>query len=100
MSMLQPAKAATPATALKGFVGQARVAPAAVVMVKVIDAVLVVTVLPLASWTVTVGWVVKAMPPVELEGLVVKASLVAGPAVMVRLALTALVSPLEVAVSV
>jgi hypothetical protein len=40
------------------------------------------------------------MPPVELEGLVVKTSLVAAPAVMVRLVLTALVSPPAAAVSV
>ena len=98
--MLQPAKVATPATAALGFVVQAKVAPAGVVMVKVTDAVLAVTVLPPASWTATTGWVAKATPPVELDGLVVKASLVAAPTVMVKLALTALVSPLEAAVSV
>ena len=79
---------------------QARVAPAGVVMLKVTGAVLVVTVLPPASWTLTTGWVAKATPPVELDGLVVKVSLVAEPTVMVKLALTALVSPLEAAVSV
>ena len=100
MSMLQPAKVATPATAFLGFAVQARVAPAGVVMLRVTDAVLVVTVLPPASWTATTGWVAKAMPPVEPEGLVVKASLVAVPAVMVKLALTALVRPVAVAVSV
>ena len=69
-------------------------------MVRVTESDPVVTVLPPASWTVTTGWVAKAMPPVEPEGLVVKASLVAAPTVMVKLVLTALVSPPEVAVSV
>jgi hypothetical protein len=62
-------------------------------MVRVTGALLVVTVLPAASYTVTTGWVPKAVPPVELDGLVVKASLVADPAVMLKLVLTALVSP-------
>ena len=100
MSILQPAKVATPEAAALGLAVQVRVAPAGVVMVRVTEAALVVTVLPPASWTATTGWVANAMPPVEPEGLVVKASLVAGPTVMVKLALTALVSPLEVAVSV
>jgi hypothetical protein len=98
--MPQPAKVATPAMAFVGFAVQARVAPAGVVMVKVIDAVLVVTALPPASWTVTTGWAAKATPPVELDGLVVNASLAAEPTVIVKLVLTALVSPLEAAVSV
>jgi hypothetical protein len=67
-------------------------------MVRVTEFVPVV-VLPPASWTVTTGWVPKAVPLVELEGLVVKASLVAGPEI-VKPALTALVSEPEVAVSV
>src|SRR5450631_579564 len=91
--MLQPAKVASPATAVLGFVVQARVAPAGVVMTRVTGAVLVVTVLPPASWTATTGWVPKAVPPVEPEGLVVTASLVAGPAPIVMLELTALLSP-------
>src|SRR5450631_571775 len=98
--MLQPAKVATPATAFVGFAVQARVAPAGVVMVRVTGAVLVVTVLPPGSWTATTGWLAKGVPPVELEGLVVKASWVADPALTVKLVLTALVSPPEAAVSV
>ena len=98
--MLHPVKVAIPVTAFVGLAAQASAAPAGVVMVNVIDAVLVVTVLPLASWTVTTGWVPKAMPPVELEGLVVNASLVADPAVMVKLLLAAAVSVPEAAVSV
>ena len=70
-------------------------------MVRVIDAVLVVTVLPPASWTVTTGCAAKATLCVVLaDGEVVKASLVAEPTVMVKLVLTALVRPLEAAVSV
>src|ERR1017187_9677577 len=98
--ILQVVNVSTPATAAFGLVAQARVAPAGVVMVKVIEAVLVVTVLPPASWTVTTGCAAKlVLTAVELDGLVVKASLVAGPK-MVKLALTALERPLEAAVSV
>jgi hypothetical protein len=43
---------------------------------------------------------VNAVPPVEPDGDVVTASLLAVPAVMVKLVLIALVSPLAVAVSV
>ena len=79
---------------------QVRVAPAGVVMVKVTDAVLVVTLLPFASWMVTPGCAAKlVLTAVEVDGLVVKATWVAGPK-MVTLALTALVRPLEAAVSV
>jgi hypothetical protein len=60
--MLQPVKVSTPATAFLGFAVQVRVAPAGVVMVRVTEAVLVVTVLALASWMVTTGWVPKIFP--------------------------------------
>jgi hypothetical protein len=46
------------------------------------------------------GCVANAIPPVELEGLVAKTSLVAAPGLMAKQLLTALVSPLEAAVSV
>ena len=100
LSMAQPSKLATPATASTGFSVQVSTAPAGVVILRFTEAVLAVTVLPPASWTVTTGWVGKGMPPVELEGLVVKASLVAGPTEIVKLALAALVSPVAVAVRV
>ena len=101
LSMLQPAKLATPEEAFVGLAVQVRVAPAGVVMVRVTGALLVVTVLAPASWTATTGWMAKTLPAVvEPEGVAVKASLVAGPTVMVKLALTALVSPAAVAVSV
>jgi hypothetical protein len=96
---LHPAKVATPATAFVGFAVQVSTAPAGVVMFKVTEVLLEATVLPPASWTATTGCVVKAVPPVELEGLVTNASLVAGPK-MVKLVLTAAVSPLAVAVRV
>jgi hypothetical protein len=99
--MVQPAKFATPATADFGLAAQVRMAPpAGAVMLRVTGAVLEVAVLPPASWTVTTGWVANATPTVDPEGLVVKASLVAGPVEMVKLVLTAAVSPLEVAVKV
>ena len=81
MSMPQPAKVATPEAAFVGLAVQAKVAPPGVVMLRVTEALLTVTVLPLTSCTATTGWVVNAAAPVAPEGLVVKASLVAGPAV-------------------
>ena len=100
MSMLQPVKEAAPVTVFAGLDVQLRTAPAGVVMLKVTATTPVVTVLPPASWTATTGWVAKAAPLVELDGLAVKASFMADPTVMVKLVLTALVSPLPVAVSV
>ena len=99
MSIRQPAKVATPEEAGVGLAVQLRMAPAAVVILRVTELVPAV-VLPPASWTATTGWVAKAIPPVELDGLVVNASFVADPTLMLKLALTALVSPVAVAVSV
>ena len=100
MSTLHPAKVATPETAFEGLAVQVSVAPAGLVMVRVTEAPLEVTVLPPASWIATTGWVTKTVPPVAPDGLVAKASLVAVPTLIVKLALTALVRPLEVAVKV
>jgi hypothetical protein len=97
-SSRQPAKVATPAVAVTGFAVHVRVGPPDVTL-RVTAAVLLATVLPLASWMVTTGWVLRTWFTPELEGFLVKASLVAG-AVMVTLALTAAVSPLAAAVSV
>ena len=100
MSMVQPAKLATPEMATFGFVAQVRVAPAGVVMERLTEAVLPVTVLPPASWIATTGWVAKTVPPVAPDGLVAKASLVAAPTLIVKLALTSAVRPVAVAVRV
>ena len=97
--MLQPENALTPAVAGTGFVVHVSAAPPGVVMVRVTGAELLVTVLPPASWTATTGWAEKAMPPVELVGLVVKPSFVAGPTDTVKFRLVA-VKPAPVAVSV
>jgi hypothetical protein len=91
---------ATPDTAVLGFAVQVRVAPAGVVMLRTTEAVLLVTVLPPVSSTATTGCVASGVPPVEPDGLVVNASFLAAPTVMVKLVLTAFVSPLAVAVSV
>jgi hypothetical protein len=92
---------ATPDDVLLGFAEHERMAPpVGGVMTRVTEGPLVVTVLPPASWTVTQGCVAKAMLIAAPDGWVVKASLVAGPTEMVKLELTALVSPLETAVSV
>ena len=79
---------------------QLRTAPAGVVMLSVTCALLLVTVLPPASWTATAGWAVKTVLSPELEGLMVKASLAAGPTATVNVALKAVVSEPDVAVRV
>ena len=60
----------------------------------------VVTVFPPASWTVTLGWVENALPPVAPEGGCEKASWAAAPTVMLKVPLVAPVRPLVAAVSV
>ena len=101
LSILQPAKVSTPATAGFGFVVHVSVPPPGFVPIaSVIDAVLPVTVLPPASCTVTTGCVPNAAPPVELAGELVKASFAAGPTVMLNVLLVAPVSAPSAAVSV
>ena len=75
---LQPAKVAIPEMAVCGLVVQAKV-PVPLATARVTAALEVVTVLPLASWTVTTGWVVKAVPLTAPAGWVVTANLVAVP---------------------
>src|SRR5579884_672971 len=95
LSTLQPAKAATPDVAATGLVVQLSAAPAAPVA-GVIDSstllVSVVTTLPPASSTTTFGWVPNAVPPVESLGCWVNTSLVAAPAVMSNVVLSAVAS--------
>ena len=82
-SIVHPANVDTPATAALGFAVQVNAAPAGVVIARVTLLVSVVTVFPLASWTVTTGWFGEnATPPVELLGEVVNASLEDTPATM------------------
>lgn len=77
MSMRQPAKVATPEEAVTVLFVQVRVAPEG--LARVTEALLLPTVRPPASWTVTTGCAPNTTPPVESEGLVVNASLVAEP---------------------
>ena len=100
MSTLHPANVATPATAALGLVAHVRAAPPGLVSARATGVEAVVTVFPSASRRVTTGWVAKAVPPVELEGLVLKASLSVVTAEMTKLALTAEMSPVAVAVTV
>ena len=86
-SILQPANVATPATAGFGLVVQPKTAPAGVVIAKVTELVLPVTVLPPASCTVTTGWVAKATVPFAPTGWVVNANFAAAPTVTAMLAL-------------
>ena len=99
--ILQPLKALTPETADLGFSVQVRVGLACCsLMASVTGAVLLVTVLPPASRTVTTGWVVKTVLAEPPDGCVVKASFAAGPTEMVKLVLAAVVSVPDVAVRV
>ena len=78
-------------SALSGLVVHDRVPRAGVDRERHLE-VLVVTVLPLASSTVTIGWVAKGVATRAVARRVVKTSLVAPPVVMVKLALVAVVS--------
>src|SRR4051794_16575269 len=98
--MLQPANVATPATAVTVLVVQASVAPAGVVIAERTSLVSVVTVLPAASWTVMTGCVANAAVLAAPLGWVVTASFAAGPGVMVKAVLRAVVSAPSVAVRV
>ena len=80
---VQLLKVAIPLTAARGLVAQTSVPAEAV---KVIEATDVVAVLPLASWTVTTGWVVKEAALAAAAGCAVKANLAAAPADSTRLA--------------
>ena len=84
MSILQPAKPATPDAAALGLavhVSTAPEVPVPPVMAKVTLALLVVTVLPSASWIATFGCVIQATPPVPPLGCWVKLSCAAAPGV-------------------
>jgi len=100
--ILQPANVATPEEAdFERPPVQVSVPPPGFVpMASVIDAELLVTVLPPASCTVTTGCVVHAVPPVPPPGCVVKANCAAEPTVILNVLLVAEVSPLLVAVKV
>src|SRR5947208_3279142 len=82
-SMLQPAKVATPATAVTGLAEHASTSPAGVVIANVTALVSVVTVLPPTSVMLTTGWVAKGWRLAASVGWVVNRSPVAGPIVMV-----------------
>src|SRR5581483_7768474 len=83
--MKQPANAATPAVAalvsppVQVSVPGPPVAGVPAVIDSVTLLVSVVTTLPPASSADTLGWLVNAVPPVEVFGCWVKASFVAGP---------------------
>jgi hypothetical protein len=100
--ILQLEKLATPDEVLLGFAEQlVRAAPpAGGVMARVTEPVLEVLVLPPASWMATRGCAEKEVLTAVLAGTRVNPSWTAGPTAMVKLALRALVSPFEEAVSV
>src|SRR5690349_20002667 len=101
--MAQPAKLATPLAALAGLlvhVSAAPDVPLPSVIARVTALVLVVTVLPPASWMVILGWVPNAVPPVEFEGCWLKTSFAAGPTEMLNELVVAEVNPADDAVRV
>jgi hypothetical protein len=77
----QLANVATPERAANGLVVQVNVP---LLGLSLIEAELLVTVLPLVSSTVTTGCVVQAVPPVPPPGCVVKANLAAAPGLTVN----------------
>jgi hypothetical protein len=92
LSILQPAKVATPEEALKGSVVHVSAAPAVpvpAVIVKLIEAEKPVAVFPPASCAVTTGCVPKATPDAELLGLDENTNFVAAPGVTLIAVLTA-----------
>jgi len=96
---LHPAKVATPEEAASGLVVHVSVPlPGFVPIASVIDAELLVTVLPPASCTFTTGCTAQAVPPVPPPGCVVKASWAADPTVMLNELLVAPVRPVLLAV--
>ena len=100
LSMEQFANVATPATAASGFAAQDRFAPPGVVIASVTELVSLVTTFPTASSTLTTGCVPNAVPPVESDGCVVKASCAAGPTEIVIGLLTSAVNRPSDAVNV
>ena len=72
---------------------QVSVAPAGVVIARLIELVAAVTVLLAVSWIVTTGWTPQAVPPVPPPGWVVNASLVPVPLVIANGPLVAAVGP-------
>jgi len=90
--MLRPVNVATPLTAAAVSVPDNVPLAGFVPIAKVTEAVEVVTVFPPASSTVTCTWLMVA-PALVFVGCVVKASLVAGPAVTLKDALVAAVRP-------
>src|SRR3954447_8312421 len=98
--MLQPAKVATPPTAVTGLAVQTRLAAVGVLIANVTELVSVVTLLPAASWTATAGCTAKAAVLAAPTGWVAKPSLAAGPGVMTNELLTAAVNVPSVAVRV
>ena len=74
--------------------------PGWVAMARVMELFAVVTVLPPASSTVTLGWVPQAVPSTPPPGWVVKTSWEAPPMVMGTLLLVTVVKPVAAAVRV
>ncbi len=98
----QPANDAVPPVAASVLVLQPRVAPVpgCVAMASVIEFVAPLTVLPDWSSTLTTGCVVQVAALAPPPGWALKASWVAGPAVMEKVLLVAWFSPVAEAVSV
>jgi hypothetical protein len=99
LAIAHPENGAVPLAAATGLLAQLSVAPAGVVILRVIGAVLE-AVLPKVSKTVTTGWVANATELTVLDGDAAKERRVGVPAVMVKVVLVAAVSEPPVARSV
>jgi hypothetical protein len=98
--MLRFEKAATPALALALVVPLRAPPDGFVPIATVIEALELIAVLPKLSWTVTVGGPAIEPPAVVFPGCVEKTNCAAAPAVTLKAALVAPVSPLAEAVKV
>jgi hypothetical protein len=99
LAIAHPENGAVPLVAATGLLAQFSVAPAGVVILRAIGAVLE-AVLPKVSKTVTTGWVANATELTVLDGDAAKERRVGVPAVMVKVVLVAAVSAPPVARSV
>lgn len=95
-----PAKVATPLIGVPGLAVHSDSVPVPLATAKVIGPVAVVAVLPLASWTVNFGWVVRAIPEKAPAGWVVTTILDGAPGLTTNAVVVAPVSEPEDALSV
>ncbi len=102
LSIRQPLNDADPVVLLvvRGFAMHESTAPSAVAVMEIVTGTWVATGLPAMSVTVMTGWTAKATPAVAPDGVAVKTSFAATPALIVNEELTAPLTPAALAVNV